>query len=255
MPVSPITPAAVLSLLQGYLQTALHQNVIRLESTGRGNQRADSRENEVRIGNSLRAFALGHPMFTRDGMIFEVTINGAWYDFLVRNADNTIFIPINLKVSSLRGRDNLSSKEGLYFALTGIRPQGGVIRNWDLFCQNIAANLRRDNCDADYYYLVVQKPPTGETVGQVFWTSLLQLQMVYPNGSNPPFQCKWQENTERANRTRSEAVDKLLDVVGETFVLRARALESFKQHAVPGFSGALHDKWIGATPEVEGEAA
>lgn len=255
MNLTQTTPAHILNVLQGYLQVALEQNIIRLVSSGRGSARADSAANEALIGTSLRGFALGHPLFTQSGMSFEVATNGTWYDFLVRSADDSVWLPINLKVSSLQGNDNLSSKEGLFYALTGIRPTGGLIRNWDLFCQNMATHVKRNDCSADYYYIVVQKASSDMPVGRVFWTSLLQLQRVTPNGSNPPFQCKWSDNTERSFWTRQQAVDNLLDVVGETFVLRAKALDSFKTHVVPGFSNDLKTKWSGVTPNVEGEAA
>lgn len=253
-PTPAVTPHLILDILQNYLRSALGTAVVTLVSTGRGNARADSSANERLIGNSLRAFALGHPQFTQGGFTFDVTINGEWYDFLVKSADESVWLPINLKVSSLRGNDNLSSKAGLFYALTGVRPQGGLIRNWDLFCHNLAAYVKRTDSSADYYFLVVDKNADVLPAERVFWTSLLQLQRVTPNGSNPPFQCKWRENMVRASRSRPEAVDNLLDVIGETFVLRSKALDSFKQHVVPGFSGALSAKWSGDTPEVEGEA-
>jgi hypothetical protein len=249
-----VTPDLILGILRDYLQTALETGVITLVSTGRGNARADSSANEQLIGNSLRAFALGHPLFTQGGFTFDITINGQWYDFLVKSADDSIWLPINLKVSALRGNDNLSSKAGLFYALTGVRPSNTLIRNWDLFCQNMAVRIRRTDCLADYYFLVVRKDGGNAPAERVFWTSLLQLQCVKPNGSNPPFQCRWRDNMVRATRARPEAVDNLLDVVGETFVLRAQALDSFKQHVAPGFSDALRTKWSGETPEVEGEA-
>ena len=248
-----VTPSDILGVLRDYLQQALDQEIIKLVYTGKGNARKDSADNEKLIGTSLRGFALGHPMFAGGQFTFEVTINGTWYDFLVKSADETIWMPINLKVSSLKGNDNLSSKEGLFYALTGVRPVGGMIRNWDLFCQNMAAHVKRQNCNADYYYLVVEKMK-GAVAGRVFWTSLLQLNSVKPNGSNPPFQCKWKENMDRQEWSREEAVDNLLDVVGETFVLRAKALDSFRKHVVPGFPDALKEKWIGEVPNVEGEA-
>lgn len=248
-----VTPGHILGVLRDYLHQALSQEIIKLAYTGKGNARKDSAENETLIGNSLRGFALGHPMFAGGEFTFEVTINGTWYDFLVKSADDSIWMPINLKVSSLIGSDNLSSKEGLFYALTGVRPKDGLIRNWDLFCSNTAKHVKRENCSADYYYLVVEKLKGGKA-GRVFWTSLLELQRVTPNGSNPPFQCRWRENIERNVRDRARAVDNLLDVVGETFVLRARALDSFKRHVVPDFPEALRAKWGAEDPDVEGDS-
>lgn len=248
-----VTRSDILGILRDYLYQALEQEIIKLVYTGKGNYRKDSAENEKLIGNSLRGFSLGHPMFAGGEFTFEVTTNGTWYDFLVKSADESVWMPINLKVSSLKGNDNLSSKEGLFYALTGVRPEGGMIRNWDLFCQNMATHVKREGCSADYYYLVVEKLKDG-AAGRVFWTSLLELHRVTPNGSNPPFQCKWKENMDRRDWTREEAVDYLLDIIGETFVLRAKALDSFKQHVVPSFPEELKAKWAGEVPNVEGEA-
>lgn len=245
------TPAEILDVLCNYVGQALRQDIIQLVSTG--DARNDSTANERVIGTSLRAFTAGHPMFQR-GLTFAVAPNRTWYDFLVSGtkADDP-WIPINLKVSTLRGNDNVSSKAGLFYALTGLQPTNRLVANWDSFCLNVAANVRRENCDSDYYFIVVEKN-RGNEVGQVFWTSLLHIERVTPNGSNPPFQCRWGENMNRITRPRAESVDALLDVVGRTFVLRAKALESFKEHIVPGMSLEMQKVWAGEGPEVEGEA-
>ncbi len=149
-------------------------------------------------------------------------------------ANNRIWLPINLKVSSFRGRDDLSSKDGLFYALTGKDPEHC---DWDRYCQELAAHLKRDNCCADYYYIVVQKSRPGTPRGNVFWTSLLALRCVHPNGNRPPFQCHWAENTERLSWPRKEAVAYLLGVLEETLTLRANASASFKKHLTPMLRG------------------
>ena len=242
---SRITPEKILDVLRDFVQIALEKNFVMLVSTGKGKHRLDSSIIEESIGNSLRGFAEGHPLFTQMGLSIEMATNGTWYDFLIRSLDGSIWIPINLKVSSLEGCDDLSAKDGVFYALTGIRPTDGMTRNWDCFCRNMATHVKRNNCSADYYYLVVQKTPPGKPVGKVFWTSLLQLQRVRPNGCNPPFQCRWKENTERATQTRQQAIDNLLNVLGQTFVQRAKALDSFRTHLVPGFAEGLKTKWFG----------
>lgn len=247
----PITANDLLNTLAAQLQRGLEQGFITLVTYGRGQARRESTENEEIIGNSLRAFAAGHPWFQGD-LKFSVATNGAWYDFLVESTDGTLWVPINLKVSNLQGNDNVASKAGLFYAMTGVRPTNSTIRNWDVFCENLATNLQRENCASDYYFLVVEKSAAG--VGRVFWTSLLQLKTVNPNGSNPPFQACWNQNMEPSSRARSEAVDYLLDVVGQTFVLRAKALQSFKTHLVPKLSTELRTEWSSDGPMVEGES-
>lgn len=183
---------------------------------------------------------------SRVKLTFAVAPNRKWYDFLVSGSNpDDPWVPINLKVLTLRGNDNVSSKAGLFYALTGLQPTNQLVANWDLFCRNVAASVRREDCDADYYFIVVKKN-RGNEVGRVFWTSLLHIERVTPNGSNPPFQCCWRENTNRVVRPRAESVDTLLDVMlGCTFVLRARALESFMRHILPGMSAEMQQVWAG----------
>ncbi len=136
--------------------------------------------------------------------------------------------------------------------MTGVRPTNSTIRNWDVFFENLATMLQREDCASDYYFLIVEKSAAG--VGRVFWTSLLQLKIVTPNGSNPPFQACWKQNMELSGRVRSEAIDNLLNIVGQTFALRAKALQSFKTHIVPKLSTEHRTEWVGDGPVLEGES-
>ena len=119
----------------------------------------------------------------------------------------------------------MSSKEGVFFALTGIKPNEVRINSWELFCEQLGLHLGKDP-DADYYFLVVSKQPDGG----VFWTSLKQIETLVPNGNNPPFQCNWGRNRNRIERSNVDAQKYILSVLRETFVLRAEALNSFKRH-------------------------
>ena len=96
----------ILGLIQNFVQDALQRNIIQLVSTG--NHQADSLASEQRIANALRGFAWGHPLFTEGGLLFELPSKGYWYDFLVRSAVDAIWLPVNIKVSSFRGQDDLS---------------------------------------------------------------------------------------------------------------------------------------------------
>jgi len=225
-------PDHILGLIQSFVQGALQRNIIQLVSTG--NPQADSLASELQIANALRGFALGHPLFTQGGLLFEMApTKGCWYDFLVRSADDTVWLPVNIKVSSFRGQDDLSSKAGLFYALTGNRPTGNLVSNWERFCQTLAAQVKWIDCPADYYFLVVEKTPPDSRPGRVFWTSLLQLQTVKANGNRPPFQCNWSENMKRATRSRWQAAENLLRVLEDTLALRAQAHDSFQTHVGP----------------------
>ncbi len=233
---SDITPSDILSTITGYLTTAVEKKIITLRVGG--DPQTDSLDNQKAIADSLRAFTLAHPLFNTNGIIFEVPLASKfWCDFIIRTQDNRLWLPINLKVSSFKGRDDLSSKEGVFYALTGIDPLTRSIRSWDAYCKELAGHIRRDNCDADYYYLVVRKPRPDASKADVFWTTLLSLQNVYPNGNRPPFQCCWKENLAPAQRQRNEAIAYILSVLEETLLQRALALRSFSKYVAPLLRG------------------
>ena len=119
--------------------------------------------------------------------------------------------PVNIKVTGLKGRDNVSSNEGLVYALTGRKPSAS---NWPAIGETLGSN--DIDKDADYYFLVVNKKDPAD----IFWTSFKQLKVGYPNGSNLPFQVKWEENRERVQRTYEEAWEFLTGLLLKSAELR-----------------------------------
>lgn len=218
----------ILNLLVSFLIPALAKGIIRLPSTG--SSRVDSHESQRIIGDALRAFTAGHPLFVEHGLSLEhAPSNTHWYDFLIRSECGQIWIPINLKVSNCKGRDDVKAKEGLFYAVTGMSPDGKCTRHWDAYCKHLAANIAWTNCLADYIYLIVEKSPRDPDQS-VFWTSIMRLNAVHPSGANPPFQSHWPENRNHSERSRQEAILYLLGNLRESLKLRAAAYESYQRH-------------------------
>lgn len=136
------------------------------------------------------------------GSVIERPNIRAWYDFAVSVNGRKLYI--NIKVSDLSNRaaDNLSSKKGMGYALTGIE---NLPDSWPEFNSTISRNLR---FGFDYYFLVVNKNNSRD----VFWTSLKRIQRLQPNGNNLPFQCDWSINREWSGRNEEEATRYILEV-------------------------------------------
>lgn len=215
-----LTAAQILSALTEYFAGALRDDTVRL-SLAAGDGRNNSSKDEAKVSQALQLYARANERFRKFGVRIELGVARQWYDFLVVSEAHGIWLPVNVKITSMNGQDNISSKEGLYYALTGRKPTGGDIRTWPLFCKSLADNLDPTSA-ADYYFFVVSKRDPGN----VFWTSLKQIQSVVPNGNNPPFQADWARNQTRAIRTPDESARMLLSVLGETFRLRAQAWEA-----------------------------
>ena len=213
------TPEKTLELLRNYLARSIEEGKLRLDRS-QSDGRLNSQANERQISHALQLFGLANESFQTAQLEIFVSPARYWYDFCIKGPG--IFLPVNVKVSSLRGNDNLSSKEGVFFALTGIDPKQVRINDWESYCQAIGENLAAAT-DSDYYFLVVNKNIPGD----VFWTSLKRLPELTPNGNNPPFQCNWSRNRKHALRSREEAERYILGTLRQTFVLRAKALESF----------------------------
>lgn len=216
-------PATVLDRLRSYLSEAIQTNRLVLSRSTRDG-RVDSQENERQISQALEYFSLSNEWFRKNLLALEVAPPRYWYDFSIKGP-NGLFLPVNVKVSALKTADNISSKEGLFYALTGVQPVGRSINSWESFCQSLSGLLNSDP-SADYYFLVIGKSSPGE----VFWTSLKKVQELVPNGNNPPFQCHWGRNKVRSERGDAEAQQYILRTLRETFRLRSEALNSFDRH-------------------------
>lgn len=214
--------AAVLDRLQRYLAGALADGSMALH-VGNEDGRLNSQENERQISNALRLFTHSNDWFAGTGYGIDVAPPRFWYDFSVRGQD--FFVPVNVKVSSFKSADNLSSKEGLFYALTGVDPGTVSINSWERFC-GVMAECLGGNAAADYFFMVVNKAAPGD----VFWTSLKSLEILRSSGSNPPYQCKWSENRNRVDRNFEQARTFLLTTLKESFVKGADPLLSFQRH-------------------------
>lgn len=219
---TPSQSVAILDRLQCYLSEALESDALSLLNSNEDG-RLNSQENEKQLSDALRYYALSNDWFKQEKLRIEVAPARFWYDFAVHGPD--LFLPVNIKVSTFRSQDNLSSKKGLFFALTGVDPKTLNINSWENFCRELAVHL---DCDTehDYYFLAVNKMVTGD----VFWTSLKSLSDLRPNGSNPPYQCRWSNNRERIRRSSDEAAYFLLKALRESFERGARPLISFNTH-------------------------
>lgn len=214
-----LNPTQILDSLQRYLAKSLTTGGLALDKS-QSDGRLNSQVNERQISQALQLYAVANEDFGLAGCSIEISPPRFWYDFLVKAPG--IYLPVNVKVSSLEGNDNLSSKEGVFFALTGLDPKSIKINDWERYCEGIGSYLGNDPT-ADYYFLVINKKKPGD----VFWTSLKRLSELTPNGNNPPFQCNWAKNRTHTQRSEVEAQNYILRILRQTFVLRAKALESF----------------------------
>lgn len=117
-----------------------------------------------------------------------------WYDFALKlNLDEKeYFIPINIKTKDMiknkHGADNLSSKKGLFWSLTGKEVE---TNKWDDFFETLLKNTQKDlDYIYDYFLLVFFK--NKDNIQDSFWTSLRLIPdaEIRVNGNNLPFQIK-----------------------------------------------------------------
>jgi hypothetical protein len=146
-----------------------------------------------------------------------------WFDFAIYDEQNN-FYPINIKITTTKTNDNLSSKLGIYYALTGKIPDFNNEINWEEFFKNLKEN-RQEN-DKDYYFLIINK----KDIGDVFANSLKQLKILTPNGNNLPFQATWNRNRVPQKRTFKESERFILEYFGKSIKLRSNIYFNFKNY-------------------------
>jgi len=112
----------------------------------------------------------------------------SWCDLKINNE------PVNIKITSGKAADNISSKKGLFYSLTGEElPNGND--SWSNFLSLLREKIK-DN-DKDYYFIVINKNNPKEMI----FTSLKKISNLTPNSNNLPFQKRWKFGIPEKNNT------------------------------------------------------
>lgn len=186
----------------------------------------DGRVNSIKDEDFILSLILNNykniSIFLKNSLIVEKPKERYWYDFLIRNQDNTFYVPINIKVSSFskKSSDNISSKQGLYFSLTGINEKPP--NSWGKFFEELSINIKEHN--SDYYFLVLNKDDK-----KFYFNSLRRLKSLTPNGNNLPFQCNWTESIKIVERSFQESKKFILGNLYNSIKKRAHILKEFEK--------------------------
>jgi len=156
--------------------------------------RRNSQDNEDRIVNAL---------LERYGSeIVEVPPSRHWWDIKLFQQ------PYQIKSSEMTRPDNLSSKLALVYALTNRNPDD-FKDSWQYFYDALINH--KEDLGRDYFYIVHDKRD-----GTVHLQSIRTLARLKPNGSNLPFQIKWEDNLIPVERTFDENYEFLISVFKES---------------------------------------
>ena len=200
----------VKSCLSVICDFVLNKNIALSEENPDG--RVNSSINEEIVKHYIKECVETTDFFRNNEITF---VNGKarfWYDCALIK-DTELLAPINIKITRLSNTsaDNVSSKEGLAYALTGINPESASMNTWEKFNKV----LERTNCslDSDYYFIIVNKDNTSE----VFFNSLKCINKLVSNGNNLPFQCNWSDNkTLIEDRSNKDSIKYLLAIYNES---------------------------------------
>lgn len=178
-----------------------------------GDGRLDSAESEIVIINHLKNL-----FKNTEVKVIEPPQERYWYDILIEYKGQKF--PINIKITSGISADNISSKIGVFYALTGLWPEkvSGLSR-WSSYNQLLTENLNYET-NADYYFIVYFK--TEQTF---LFTSLKQINTLVANGNNLPFQCNWSNNLSITQRSNQEQIDYIMDIYFDSWIKKVNGLE------------------------------
>lgn len=169
-------------------------------------------------------------LLSDNNLILFIPEEREWFDFCIYESGYEIFIPINIKISTLKTADSVSSKKGLYYACTGVLPYNSSYdfddledsfktNKWTEFYKKLKRDIDK-HTGRDYYFLIVNKNNSED----VFFTSLKTLKDITPNGSNLPFLCKWDSNRERVFRDHKESRKFLLHKFYDSLTLSSKSV-------------------------------
>lgn len=191
----------IFDLLAKELETFIYSkdNLVK-SSTGDG--RGESSESEENFRTALKKHLEENSLFRA-----VPAPPRYWYDIAIYYED--FFIPVNIKLTDKKQADNVSSKLGLFYALTGIRPENVKgINYWKSYNEKLAENYD-STCNTDYYFIIYDKNTENICIN-----SLKRINKLTPNGNNLPFQCNWgdHENRSYSTRNKEEQCKYLMDI-------------------------------------------
>lgn len=149
-----------------------------------------------------------------------------WYDFaleITNDEGQTVFYPVNIKVTDTTHADNLNCKLGIYYALTGMLPDFPNETKWQVYFNKLKQHIGKD-ISKDYYFLIVNKNKSDD----IFCNTLKGLHNLQPNGNNLPFQCKWDSNRDMIVRNFESAKKMIMSTFAESIKLRSDIYIQFK---------------------------
>ena len=190
--------------------------------TGSGDSRRDSANAEGEIISRIQ----NNPSLPRIvSANIEETHNRAWYDFSTKHKGKGIYVDIKITDMEKGSADNTNCTSAIYYVLTGKHPPSSNVK----IISRLANDLEEN--DEDFYFLVLDKHTRAKesNLKRANLFSLRTLKVVYPNGNNLPFQCKWKENLEPVDRTYAEAKNFLLNKYGESVRKRADMYFEFER--------------------------
>lgn len=139
-----------------------------------------------------------------------------WYDCIYKG------YPFNVKITMGNTADNMSSKWGLLYAMTGIPIEEyegyGNMNNWVPFNTALVENVQCS--DKDYGFIVVFKDTK-----QIFLSSLKRVKVAVPNGNNLPLQIKWKDNLEYSDRTQEAQINYIMSIYKQSWLKKVSGLE------------------------------
>ena len=146
-----------------------------------------------------------------------------WFDLSIESENE--FYPVSLHPTILRWKenDNLNCKWGIYYALTGEKPNFADEEiSWNKFL-DLLKNDAKEN-DQDYYFLVINR----ENSSEVFWNSLKQISLLVTNGQILPFKCCWNKNKSRVTRNFEDAKKFLMKNLRKSIKIRNEIMKKFR---------------------------
>jgi len=171
----------------------------------RVNKSSDGRNGSVMDEHDITFF-----LKTRFKDLVTISPPRMWHDILVRNDNVSPWIPVNIKTTTMKTRDNIGNLATVVYAYTKHemdlekRYNNGVMSSVLYECLK---NKHYNDTARDYYFIVVDKKKRNN----VIVNSLRGLTKITGSVHNLPFQVKWDQNKEYKSQSVQDSVDTFLE--------------------------------------------
>lgn len=196
----------LIDIVDYFLNNINNENIFNKHDITKHNRAISAYDEDIFINNITN-------YINNEWFIYKPNNDRHWFDFaLINKFDDNIFIPIDIKSTTLKTADNTSGAPSLIWSFSNYSMKYSNSYNTDILLKGITIEQPTDN--RDYWFIVIHKTVNKIlTKSDIIINSIRGLDTITANPSNLPYQIPWEKNITWNEKEFNESLNIILSTI------------------------------------------